>query len=378
MDIREAYRREFLITLRESPAWEAFITAMLKEMSFIQDDVKFTMGGVPSRFNIVPEFINGQVVDIQEGTVLELTVDINDVVIKASNCQVSNDGNLWYETLSVKEHFYLKSKISQPLENIVITCQQFYPNMISCNDIKLLMARDGLEREDVVFSSFGDYMTATSPYLVHYILTRLGESYNMEYLFDNGTEVEVTGSKSELVREGIYLQRVSGNVFYYESHLTLVAGKDYIRDSLRDYPILSVNKNTLTCDIPSSAGEFSVLRTEFITPLNIQYPLFSALELDFDRTESDYPQRFIDRVTPVRCASGFRGEVDVRITTTMNLTADFAVQNIGTRSEFKFEDEISWVLNQLLSLYLESITDEGLKVIDLSYNDYQTEQIVLS
>lgn len=377
MDIREAYRREFLVTLRESPAWEAFVTAMLKEMSFIQDDVKFTMGGVPSSFRLVPEFINGQLTEIVEGSVLELTVDINDVLIKASNCQVSNDGKLWYDTLQVKEHFYLRSKISQSLENIVVSCLQFYPDMISCNDIKLMMAREGLEREEVIFSSFGDYMTATSPYLVHYVLQRLGESYNMEYLFDNGSEVEVTGSRIEEVKEGIYIQRVNGNMFYYDSHLTLIAGKDYIRDTLRDYPILSVNSNTITCDIPSSAGSFTIIRTGFITPLNIQYKLLSALELDFDRTESDYPQRFIDRVTPVRCTSGFRGEVDVRITTLLSVTADFAVQNIGIHTDFKFEDEISWALNNLLTLYLESLTDKGLRVIDLSYNEYQTDQVVL-
>ncbi len=376
MDVREAYKREFLKTLKESLAWDDFVTAMLKDMSFIQDKVKFKMGNVSRVFNLVPQYVEGKTHILKE-EVVYVTLDINKVAIKASKCLLSVDGVVWLNYVEAEGGFYIKSEVDQNIEDIQVTCMQFYPDMISCNDIKQLFQVFGLHRDDVVSSSFDRFFTATSPYLVNYILKRLGVYYNMEYFYDNGTSVEVTGTKSEVVRNGIKIQRLNGDMFYYETCMTLIPKYDKIRSLSGEFPIESLNKNTLTCKIPESEGEFTVYRSKFITPLNYQYKLKSALEFDFERDNSDLSTRFINRVTPVRCNAGFRGEVDVRVTTNMSIKASADIPTVRPVVVISLEDELSLELNKELNLYLYGIFEDGFRMIDLEYNKVQTDQIVL-
>lgn len=376
MEIREAYKREFLKTLKESLAWDDFVTALLKDMTFIQDKVTFKMGNVSRVFNLVPQYVNNRTAILANDSVY-VTVDINKVVIKAKDCLLSNDGEIWMDSIEAEGGFYIKPMVDMNVESIQIVCRQFYPDMISCNDVKQVFQVYGLQRDDVKFSSFERFFTATSPYLVNYILKRLNVYYNMEYFYDNGTAIEVTGSKTEVVRKGIKLQRIGENLFYYESNLKLVAKNDYIRTSNGDYPILSVNKNTLTCQIPDSEGEFTIYRSKFITPLNSQFKLKSALEFDFERDDSDLSTRFINRVTPVRCNSGFRGEVDIRVTTLMKVSASSDLPSIIPDTTLKLSDELSFVLNKELSAYLYGLYEDKLKMIDIEYSKYQTDQIIL-
>lgn len=377
MEIRQAYKREFLVTLQESPAWDLFVSSILKGMHFIQDDVKFTMGNVPRSVNLVYQYLDEYKEVLQQDEVVKVTLDIQSVKIKVTNCQVSNDGISWSDYETVTDVFYIKSLQYQELKNVYITCLDFYPDMVSCNDVKMLLNVYGLDRDDVTFSAFDVMLTVTSPYLVDYILKRMNVPYNMEYFFDNGSEVEVTGSKLETVREGITIQRVGGDMFYYDSYMTLVQGKDYIKTDSGEYPIKSVNRNTLTCDVPEPSGTFTVIRREFITPLDANNKLLSILELDFNREDADIAERFIKRVTPVRCDQGFKGKVDLRITSTLKVTATCAIPTINTVTLMKLKEEISLLDNRELRVYLNGLFEDDLRLIDLEYNDYQTEEIVL-
>lgn len=249
--------------------------------------------------------------------------------------------------------------------------------MVSCNDVKMLLNVFGLDRDDVEFSSFDVMLTATSPYLVNYILKRINIPYNMEYFFDNGSEVEVTGSKLETVRDGITIQRVGGDMFYYDSYMTLVQNKDYIKTDSGTYKIKSVNRNTLTCDAPEASGTFSVIRREFITPIDNNNKLLSILEFDFNREDADLAERFIRRVTPVRCDQGFKGKVDLRITTNLRVQATCAIPKVNIFSIMKLKEEISLIDNRELRVYLNGLFEDDLRLIDLEYNDYQTDEIVL-
>lgn len=308
---------------------------------------------------------------------MKVTLDIVGVKIKVTNCKVSNDGIKWSDFDTVTGEFYIKSLQYQELKNINIICLDFYPDMVSCNDVKMLLNVFGLDRDDVEFSSFDVMLTATSPYLVNYILKRINIPYNMEYFFDNGSEVEVTGSKLETVRDGITIQRVGGDMFYYDSYMTLVQNKDYIKTDSGTYKIKSVNRNTLTCDAPEASGTFSVIRREFITPIDNNNKLLSILEFDFNREDADLAERFIKRVTPVRCDQGFKGKVDLRITTTLRVQATCAIPKVNIFSIMKLKEEISLIDNRELRVYLNGLFEDDLRLIDLEYNDYQTDEIVL-
>lgn len=377
MEIREAYKREFLITLQESPAWDLFVSSILKGMHFIQDDVKFTMGNVPRVVNLIPQYLDEYKTFLQQDEIVKVTLDIVGVKIKVTNCKVSNDGIKWSDFDTVTGEFYIKSLQYQELKNINIICLDFYPDMVSCNDVKMLLNVFGLDRDDVEFSSFDVMLTATSPYLVNYILKRINIPYNMEYFFDNGSEVEVTGSKLENVRDGITIQRVGGDMFYYDSYMTLVQNKDYIKTDSGTYKIKSVNRNTLTCDAPEASGTFSVIRREFITPIDNNNKLLSILEFDFNREDADLAERFIKRVTPVRCDQGFKGKVDLRITTNLRVQATCAIPKVNIFSIMKLREEISLIDNRELRVYLNGLFEDDLRLIDLEYNDYQTDEIVL-
>lgn len=377
MEIREAYKREFLITLQESPAWDLFVSSILKGMHFIQDDVKFTMGNVPRVVNLISQYLDEYKTFLQQDEIVKVTLDIVGVKIKVTNCKVSNDGIKWSDFDTVTGEFYIKSLQYQELKNINIICLDFYPDMVSCNDVKMLLNVFGLDRDDVEFSSFDVMLTATSPYLVNYILKRINIPYNMEYFFDNGSEVEVTGSKLETVRDGITIQRVGGDMFYYDSYMTLVQNKDYIKTDSGTYKIKSVNRNTLTCDAPEASGTFSVIRREFITPIDNNNKLLSILEFDFNREDADLAERFIKRVTPVRCDQGFKGKVDLRITTNLRVQATCAIPKVNIFSIMKLKEEISLIDNRELRVYLNGLFEDDLRLIDLEYNDYQTDEIVL-
>lgn len=377
MEIREAYKREFLITLQESPAWDLFVSSILKGMHFIQDDVKFTMGNVPRVVNLTPQYLDEYKTFLQQDEIVKVTLDIVGVKIKVTNCKVSNDGIKWSDFDTVTGEFYIKSLQYQELKNINIICLDFYPDMVSCNDVKMLLNVFGLDRDDVEFSSFDVMLTATSPYLVNYILKRINIPYNMEYFFDNGSEVEVTGSKLETVRDGITIQRVGGDMFYYDSYMTLIQNKDYIKTDSGTYKIKSVNRNTLTCDAPEASGTFSVIRREFITPIDNNNKLLSILEFDFNREDADLAERFIKRVTPVRCDQGFKGKVDLRITTNLRVQATCAIPKVNIFSIMKLKEEISLIDNRELRVYLNGLFEDDLRLIDLEYNDYQTDEIVL-
>lgn len=377
MEIREAYKREFLITLQESPAWDLFVSSLLKGMHFIQDDVKFTMGNIPRVLTLVPQYLEEYKNVLQQDEIVKVTLDVVNVKIKVTNCKISNDGVKWSDYETVNGQFYIKSLQYQELRKINIICIDFYPDMVSCNDVKMLLNVFGLDRDDVQFSSFDVMLTATSPYLINYILKRIEVPYNMEYFFDNGSEVEVTGSKLETVRNGITIQRVGGDMFYYDSYMTLVQNKDYIKTESGTYQIKSVNRNTLTCDVPEASGTFSVIRREFIIPIDDNNKLLSILEFDFNREDSDLAERFIKRVTPVRCDQGFKGKVDLRITTNLKVQADCAIPKINIITLLKLKEEISLIDNRELRVYLNGLFEDDLRLIDLEYNDYQTDEIVL-
>ena len=86
MQIRESYKREFLESLRESPAWDLFTTQMLRYMHFIQDDVKFMMNGVAYKTQLIKEYMDSYSQLLKQGQAYLIRLDCNGVKIKPTNC----------------------------------------------------------------------------------------------------------------------------------------------------------------------------------------------------------------------------------------------------------------------------------------------------
>ena len=88
MQIRESYKREFLESLRESPAWDLFTTQMLRYMHFIQDDVKFMMNGVAYKTQLIKEYMDSYSQLLKQGQAYLIRLDCNGVKIKPTNCLI--------------------------------------------------------------------------------------------------------------------------------------------------------------------------------------------------------------------------------------------------------------------------------------------------
>lgn len=190
-------------------------------------------------------------------------------------------------------------------------------------------------------------------------------------------EVETKGSRTEIVREGIYLKRAFLNQFYYKSDLILVPGKDYIIVNDVEYMIESVNNNTVVTSANVSEGWFTVKRTNYPVPLYDEAVLSSTLELEFSDIDLETARRVIKRVTPVRCLQGFKGKVDIRLYTTMTLLAKAVVPFAYKRTLVNLTDEISFMENQLLYNGPRPIVENGIRLIDVKVANTQYEQIIL-
>lgn len=378
MQIRESYKREFLESLRESPAWDLFTTQMLRYMNFIQDDVKFMMNGVAYKTQLIKEYMDSYSQLLKQGQAYLIRLDCNGVKIKPTNCLISKDGITWKIEEEVEKEFYITpSNGDVNINDVVFIAQEFFPNHLSCNDMKQLLSVEGIFNENVTYSSFDTVFSATSPYLLDYVLKRAGVPYRMEYFFLDEAEVETKGSRTEIVREGIYLKRAFLNQFYYKSDLILVPGKDYIIVNDVEYMIESVNNNTVVTSANVAEGWFTVKRTNYPVPLYDEAVLSSTLELEFSDIDLETARRVIKRVTPVRCLQGFKGKVDIRLYTTMTLLAKAVVPFAYKRTLVNLTDEISFMENQLLYNGPRPIVENGIRLIDVKVANTQYEQIIL-
>lgn len=378
MQIRESYKREFLESLRESPAWDLFTTQMLRYMHFIQDDVKFMMNGVAYKTQLIKEYMDSYSQLLKQGQAYLIRLDCNGVKIKPTNCLISKDGITWKIEEEVEKEFYITpSNGDVNINDVVFIAQEFFPNHLSCNDMKQLLSVEGIFNENVTYSSFDTVFSATSPYLLDYVLKRAEVPYRMEYFFLDEAEVETKGSRTEIVREGIYLKRAFLNQFYYKSDLILVPGKDYIIVNGVEYMIESVNNNTVVTSANVAEGWFTVKRTNYPVPLYDEAVLSSTLELEFSDIDLETARRVIKRVTPVRCLQGFKGKVDIRLYTTMTLLAKAVVPFAYKRTLVNLTDEISFMENQLLYNGPRPIVENGIRLIDVKVANTQYEQIIL-
>ena len=55
--VRSSYPREFLESLKVSPAWNLFIQVMVDKMSYVQDQIVFRMNGFEERQSIAKEWV---------------------------------------------------------------------------------------------------------------------------------------------------------------------------------------------------------------------------------------------------------------------------------------------------------------------------------
>lgn len=378
MEVRESYKREFLQSLRESPAWDLFVTSMLSAMDFLQDHVKFKMNGLSEKNQFLPEYFPEGVPQVLEkGKIYRIVVDFKDLYIYSPNCLISADGINFKKFEKVSLQFYLKPQINLSLEESFFYVKYFHPNHVSGTDYRNYFDFYGLGKDEVKSSIFDVMNTGTSPYNLNKILKESNIPYNMEYFFSDGVGVEIKGSKQETVREGIKLEKLSDNLFYYKSDLTLIAKNDFIQYNGNLYEIKSLSNDMLISDIPVDNGIFTIVRQNFLVPLSEGNVLKSTLEIEYNKDDQVKAQRVVDRVTPVRCSQGFKGFIDVRIVTNIEVHSESNIVNHTVYSLVELESQISWILNNLLYLGRDKVTEDGVQLCDIGTSDKTYDNIIL-
>lgn len=376
MEVRDSYYREFLRSLRESPAWEALIKAMLKEMVFIQDEVSFVMGNYPESFPIHSKMIEGNPLILEGGTVYTVHMD-GTYMIKVDGAAVcTTEDGLFLSSAEITDIFYIKPLSTRGLQEFIVRLYEFYPNSLRGKGLKRYLQEEGFYQDYVTFSSFGDILSPTSPYHTRNLMDALEPGSTFNYNFSIGG-METKGSRNMVVRKGAIIYKISELQYRYRATWELLPGKDILTDSKgKTAHILSANKDTLTVDSPLTQGVVTVKRTQYIVPLAKLGGLKSELEFEFTTLESDVLDRFTTRVTPFRCRQGFKGTID-KVNHSLMTLKDNASRAYPANDIVTFGSEASLDENLVIRVNTADVLEGDIRLLDTCLSKKEFSQLLL-
>lgn len=366
MEVIEQYQRIFLETLRQSPAWNDLIKAILSTVTDASDDVIFLMSGLPENFKLQPQHIGQTSTDIVPGDEYVLNLD-STCIIQSYDCEFSYDGLVWSNSVECVPNLKIRTSKTST-EDINIHVEQFYPDSVESSSLWKNQDPFGINR-DLKSTQFFDKSVATSLFQVNRILGKSKIKYDLQYIyFYDGSEVY--GQNDYDVAKAIDLIRLDSNKYYYVSRIPLcerylVAGK-----SIESY---SDNIIILSQDIPS--GTYSVRVIDNLVP-NHQGVLQSKLQILME-TSDILAKSFTGRVTPYRCSGGYKGNVDLYINSELNLVESVFAPNLTIRSELLLEEVLDIVMNFKVKATTDTIIDKGRILMDYPSTKYYSDKIIL-
>jgi hypothetical protein len=375
MGVRDEYKTLLLGGLRESPAWNLFVEVLLGQMSFIQDDLVFTMGNLPITSNLSSKLVEGNPTTLTKDTIYRLLIDTT-ASVEVTNCKVSEDKDLWTDSIQ-SDVIYIKPKVTGLVESFTVSVVSFFPTEVRQKSWSDYMDLDGLLHSEVVDSSFDENLSATSPLLINNILKRNGYNCKIEYRFSDGDVDYLIGAHQEKVIKGLFLEKVKESTYRYVTLMTLVPGEDQIYYSGELINIKSVNKNTVVLSKNIPSGRYSVLRNNYLVPLALNYRLLSALELDFTEVSDDFAKRFSKRVTPARCTSVSLGKVNIRITGYLTISDIVNKPRVVTTSHLSILDTLDVLENYMLRVLKTKVKEGDNDVYDSVVSNKEFETISL-
>lgn len=379
--IRSSYPREFVESLKVSPAWNLFIQVMVDKMSYVQDQIRFKMNGFEERQSIDPNWVisgsfEGPV--LLKNQIIQLRIDTLPTEIYCNCAEISLDGTIYKKYQIVEGDFYLRFTRDVTPSEVLLMPRNFYPNHPIYRDVRDVMDVVGVFDSAVTDSDFFNKKSATSPYLINYFLQRSNVPYSIEYFYkENEDSVEAKGTKEMTVVNGVTLIPLEGSRYLYKTRLNLIAGSDYLKLETGVIQITSVDVDTLTLETPVSGGRYSVLRKNYLVGLSPKNQLVSAIEIEYDKEDYEFMQRFIPRVIPVRCLEGFKGFVSVRVRTEIKIIDQPYVNPVLATDLLSLAESISFDENRQLYAGDYMLFKGDTKVYDSYMSQDEYEEILL-